>query len=750
MRRWIGGLIGAFGVALIGLVLDLTPLGVNIEQSLGLRWLFLMRGPISPPSNVAVVAIDDQTGGRLELSKLPREWPRSVHGLLVDALVHHGVSAIVFDFDFQSPKRPEDDNLFAKSIAAADRVVLTEKLIGKRQPLFGADGSMKGALWVEQLVAPIPILADAAKGAGTFPLPKVDVAVHEFWVFKRSVDYAPTTPTMALQIHAQQEYPRLVELLQKAGVSGASALSRIIKKSDRTPEIRGMMSELHRIFSDTPEIDIKLREALNESRKDKQTEGDPQLLDALIGLYAGSDHRYLNFYGPPGTITTVPYHKVIEESKGASGQKIPDLKDKVVFVGYSDLYDPSQPDRFYTVYTNNDGVDLSGVEIAATAYANLLTNRSLSPADPARTIATLSVFGGVIGGITQILPAIASVPLTLILAGAYLYFSELAFSGSNLWLPLAVPLLIQLPLALFSGLLTQYLSERRKKKRATNAISYYLPEKLARDFTEKNLESSALNKVTYSVCFASDMAGFTTISEQLPPKELAIFLNDYFEALSFPLKKYGVDVIEFRADGIMCAWTADRPETGIHKKAMLAGLEAIEAIDRFKKRYAQLSQSLRIGIEVGMAYVGHAGGGGHFVFSIVGDCANTAARIEGLNKHLNTQLLASGFAMEGVDGVLSRFLGEFRFVGKTDALPIIEVLALESSAIESQKQLCERFAVAMDMLRLGHWSEAGDVFENILQDYPEDGPSRYHLARCQRHANTQSNESPWIIHMDSK
>ena len=151
-----------------------------------------------------------------------------------------------------------------------------------------------------------------------------------------------------------------------------------------------------------------------------------------------------------------------------------------------------------------------------------------------------------------------------------------------------------------------------------------------------------------------------------------------------------------------------------------------------------------------MAYVGHAGGGGHFVYSIVGDCANTAARIEGLNKHLHTQLLTSGSAMEGVEGLLCRFLGEFRFVGKTEPLPILEVLALEKTAGESQRRLCENFANAMEELRLGRWREAGEAFEVILQDYPEDGPSQFHLVRCRRHADTPPDEPPWVVNMDAK
>lgn len=746
MRRWLKGLgVGLF-TASVGILLGLTSLGASFEQSVGLAWLFNFRGIIQAPREVAVVAIDDQTGGHLGLSKLPREWPRSVHGRLVDNLTRLGASAIIFDFDFQQPKKSDDDAAFAKALSVSKRVVLTEKLVGKRQPLINATGKQTGFVWTEQLALPIPVLAQAAKGIGPFPLPKVQVAVHQFWVFKRSVGDAPTMPAIALQIYAMPAYPYLERLLNEAGMSAPKPPAATV----RANEMRIFMLKLRSIFTSHPELDESLREILaNEPQPDIPR---PQIssAQALVGLYSGDSQRYLNFYGPPGSITTVPYYVAVGDSKGDTGTKLPDLSGKVVFVGFSDLYDPGQPDRFFTVFTNDDGVDLSGVEIAATAFGNLLTDKAIRTYGMLGEISILATFGAVVGLIAYLLPAIASVPLILILAAGYTVGVQQAFSEADVWMPLAIPLLVQLPLALFGGLMVQYLLERRKKTRATQAMSLYLPEHLARQITEKNIDASAVNRVTYSVCFASDMAGFTTIAEQMRPKELAAFLNDYFETLSAPLRRHGVDVIEFRADGIMCAWTGDQSDMGIRRKALLAGLEAVDAIARFKERYHRLTQSLRIGLEVGMVYVGHAGGGGHFVYSIVGDCANTAARIEGLNKHLNTQLLASGSAMEGVEGILCRFLGEFRFVGKTEPLPILEVVALETTASEPQRRLCERFAIAMGELRSGLWREAGDIFENILGDYPEDGPSRFHLARCRHHADVPLDESPWVVHMDVK
>jgi adenylate cyclase len=743
-RPLLAGLV----TAVLGMALVLLPAGVEFERGVGLGWLFRLRGPISPPGGVAIVAIDDQTGGRMAMPALPREWSRDVHGRVVDNLTLRGAAAIVFDFDFQTPKRPEDDATFADAVERSGRVVLTEKLVGKRQPVLNSQGMQTASVWVEQSMPPIPPLAAAAKGLGSFPLPKVDVAVHEFWAFKSSIGNAPTMPAVALQIQAMGAYARARPLLAAADPALAAALPPPLPAAARAESLRQFMKSMRALFLQRQGFAEGIRARIDAIDGTALPARDRELVLALVGLYQGDDHRLLNFYGPPGTITTIPYYVAAGHDGGSDA--VPDLTGKVVFVGFSDLYDPGQPDRFYTVFTNDDGVDLSGVEIAATAYANLLTRRSVEPMPLAREIAVVGAFGATVAILAYALPAILGVPVVLLLAAGYAYGAHATFVSSDRWLPLATPMLIQLPLALFVGLIAQYLSERNKKQRATRAISMYLPEHLARDFTEKNLDESALNRVTYSVCFASDMAGFTTIAESMKPKELATFLNDYFESLSEPLRRHRVDVIEFRADGIMCAWTAEQPDAAIRRSAVLAALEALETIARFKDRHSLLAQSLRIGLETGMVYVGHAGGGGHFVYSIVGDCANTAARIESLNKHLGTQLLATRNAVEGVDGLLLRYVGDFRFVGKTEALPIVEIMGLEQIVGDAVRQLHRRFEEAMQTMKNDDFRGAAARFEAILGDYPKDGPSSYQLGRCRKFIESPPEDSPWLVRMDSK
>ena len=62
IRRWLKGLLAGLFVALVGVGLAISPRGTGLEQRVGLSWLFDRRGPVEPPAEVAVVAMDSRTG----------------------------------------------------------------------------------------------------------------------------------------------------------------------------------------------------------------------------------------------------------------------------------------------------------------------------------------------------------------------------------------------------------------------------------------------------------------------------------------------------------------------------------------------------------------------------------------------------------------------------------------------------------------------------------------------------------------
>jgi adenylate cyclase len=750
-QRFVRSLAAGLVVAVCGLALVLTPFGTTFERTFGLDWLFKMRGTRPPPPDLAVVGINSGTGRALDLPRMPHDWPRTVHARLIERLVGQNAQGIAFDLDFSRPKTGDEDPIFARAIAQAERVILFEWLAARRQHIVTTGGGDGGWTWVEQMQPPTEVLARAAKALGPFPLPKLDQAAFEFWAFKSSAGDAPTTAAVALQLKALAIYEDWLAVLKAAGASGVEHLPARAVEVKTPADMQQLMQTLRRMFQQDVSLKQRVGQAIDRLYGARPDVAARQLNKALAALYSGPDHYYINFYGPPGTIRTIPYESLLKEDGGEATARTGGLANDIVFVGYSDLYDPDQPDRFYTSFTGKDGVDLSGVEIMATAYANLLSQRTLTPsAIPISALAVVA-FGLLAGILAYLLPATAAVPAVFGLTALYAGLLQWRFNEADLWLPLATPALVQLPLALLIGLMGQYLLKRRKEEQMTRAIRYYLPESLVQELAQRQVDPTTLNRVVFGTCLATDMSDFIALAESKSPHELAAFMNEYFDALAQALKRHGVDVMEFRADMIMCAWIASTRSVAVCRKGMEAAIDVSEIITRFAQQHGSRHFNPRVGLQDGDVYVGHTGGGGRFLYSIVGDTANTAARLESLNKHLGTHMLAAESVVQDANGLLLRPLGSFRLRGKTDPTSIFEILGRKESARPEHLDLCARFAEGLAVFQRKEWQRAASLFEAITKSYVDDGPSRFYWAYSQKYAaETPIYEGAAVIHMHEK
>ena len=236
------------------------------------------------------------------------------------------------------------------------------------------------------------------------------------------------------------------------------------------------------------------------------------------------------------------------------------------------------------------------------------------------------------------------------------------------------------------------------------------------------------------VCLATDMSGFSSISETRSPKELASFMNTYFEAIARALKRCEVGVTEFHADTIMCAWIGEPDDPEVRRKAVRAAIEVVHAIENFAADDPDIHLTARVGIQDGPFYLGHTGGGGRLSYSILGDPANSAARLESLNKKFGTRILAAGTVVEGLDDFAQRPLGEFMVVGKSRAVPVVEVVGLESESEVSTKELCRAFAQSLEEFLAGRWDAAAEAFARLASRYPEDRATAFYREVSRKYA----------------
>jgi adenylate cyclase len=123
---------GALGVALLH-----WPLTVSLEKRGGLDKLFLLRGPRTPPSDVCVVAIDDDSYKVIERDPT-LAWPRGLHADLIRTLKREGARAVAFDVLFTDPseEHPDQDAAFESALRETGNVVIGSAVVTTEDPLF--------------------------------------------------------------------------------------------------------------------------------------------------------------------------------------------------------------------------------------------------------------------------------------------------------------------------------------------------------------------------------------------------------------------------------------------------------------------------------------------------------------------------------------------------------------------------------------------------------------------------------------
>ena len=438
------------------MVISVAAIGFLLENNIGLQWLFRLRGAVEPPPHVVVVALDEASAIALGVPEKPREWPRSLHGRLIDALVDRGADVIAFDLTFERPQPPAEDAAFAQAMAAAQRVLLVEA-IERRCPQN--DGARAPPVCYEELRRPVPVLAEAALGLAPFPLPRSpSSSISAFWAFLGGSQDRATLPALAVQAQAlrhDEDFRRFFYAATGGIIGRTAGIEETVRVLRQRSKSRQAADPL------LPGGEIGVLPSMMFS-------GEARLGEAVRRLYAGPDSHFLNFYGPAGTIRHIPYSRLLD---GGDDRPLPDLNGAAVFVGSSELGKPIQSDHFLTAFPRDDGVEMSGAEVAATAYANLATGTTLRPLGLPASLALTFGLSLLLTTAAVALPLRAAIPATLALALGYAAIAVALFSRDNLWLPLAGPLLVILPAALAIGTGTHLLRARRQRRRAEAAAA---------------------------------------------------------------------------------------------------------------------------------------------------------------------------------------------------------------------------------------------------------------------------------------
>ena len=187
-----------------------------------------------------------------------------------------------------------------------------------------------------------------------------------------------------------------------------------------------------------------------------------------------------------------------------------------------------------------------------------------------------------------------------------------------------------------------------------------------------------------SVLF-SDMRDFTSISEEMSPKENFDFLNNYLESMTPSINNNNGFIDKYIGDAVMALFPTSAEDS------VTAALEMNKELVNFNKTRTESggkTVNMGVGIHIGQLVLGTIGRKTRMETTVISDTVNASARLESLNKVYGTNILISGVVRKELSKTTQktcRLIDRTQVKGKTQYLDVYEVISSEDKALSEAK-----------------------------------------------------------------
>jgi len=444
----------------------------------------------------------------------------------------------------------------------------------------------------------------------------------------------------------------------------------------------------------------------------------------------------LQFRGTNGTHETYSAAAVIQSELRLQAGEKPTVdpavfKEAVVLFGFSapGLLDV-RPTPLSRVYP--------GTELHATVLDNLLNSGFIRPMPGAVAAAVAILLAVVSGGATACSRKARHSLLALgILLAAPIVMAFAAYR-QGWWWPLTV-MEAAVGLALVGGLVLNYATEGRQKAFLKRAFKHYLGAEVIEQIIADPGRLKLGGEKRELTIFFSDIEKFSSFSERLDPATLTLLLNDYLSDMTDIILEEGGYLDKYIGDAIVAFWNAPASQPDHAARAARAVVRCQRRLAERREHYQRTAGVLlkaRIGLHTGEVTVGNMGSRDRFNYTILGDAANLASRLEGANKVFGSYNLISEATWSRIAGqFVGRELGRLRVVGREQPVTVYELLGVGGESVPAR---VTDFSEGLGLCRANRWAEALRVFER----HPDDPPSRAYAALCRKYLAGET-ATPW-------
>ncbi|MDP1772716.1 MAG: adenylate/guanylate cyclase domain-containing protein [Methylobacter sp.] len=299
-----------------------------------------------------------------------------------------------------------------------------------------------------------------------------------------------------------------------------------------------------------------------------------------------------------------------------------------------------------------------------------------------------------------------------------------------------------LRLTVVRALESQQLS--KEKQLVTTALSQYVSSKVVEQIMADpaRLQLGGERK-TLSIFF-SDLEGFSRLAERMEPEPLTALLNDYLTEMSNIILDEGGTLDKYQGDGIVAFWNAplDQPD-----HAACACRAALRCQQRLAERAGDFTSraggalKARIGLHTGEVVVGNIGSKVRFDYSILGDAANLASRLENANKLFGTSIMvseATWLQAGGDDDFIGREIGMIKVTGRNTPIKVFE---LQNQADKISPPDLTAYREALSLCHAGLWAEAEAIFSVM----PDDPVCQAYAEQCRKAQALGEWDGVWLM-----
>jgi len=637
---------------------------------------FARPSPATPKIKVILLDQYSLDWGKSEERGWSWPWPREVYGVILDFLKRGGARAVAFDVLYTEPSvyLASDDEALGAGILRGPPFV---------GAVFPGTKSGDATAWPEGVARKGPVFQGLEKWLATARAEDVVAPLAAFPI--------PEVATNAVLLGNVSDQP------DEDGVFRRAALFRVFDGAA------------------VPSLGLAAWFAAGENAG-AGVRVEPGWLwigDARVPI-DDAGRAILRFVGDSGAHESFTAASIIQSElqlqEGAAPTVDPSVfKDAYVFFGFSapGLMD-LRPTPVSKVYP--------GVEIHATMLDNLLTRLFLRDASGAMVIVAtllLSVLAGI--AVTLSRRAWQSVVCFAVFLPVPAAIGFAAYR-LGIWWPVVVDALA-VAIALAGAVVVNYATEGRQKAFIKNAFKFYVgPEVIDQMLSDPSKLKLGGEKRELTIFF-SDLEKFSSFSEKMQPEQLTSLLNEYLSDMGEIIKDEGGYLDKYIGDAIVAFWNAPIGQSDHAARACRA---AIRCQRRLAERRDELAKGtgavlkMRIGINTGEVTVGNMGSRERFNYTVLGDAANLASRLEGANKFFGSYIMVSESTWEKAKGgVIGREMGRIRVVGRATPVRVFTLAGLPGEPVAGAVAASER---GLALCRAGDWRGALAALEPHADD----------------------------------